>query len=270
MRRIQSRKADRTYFIENKQEESAMGSVISKWENALLMRQDEYVAPHIPITHRLSSDTLKHMLQFFPFVYLKPDNSCQGKGLMRIDRLESGHFALRVRDDGTRSVHASHASLLQAIHRKKMNRRHYVVQQGINSKTLGGRMFDIRTHLMRIDGRWVVVGIVARIAREKGFVTNAYSGGKSYHVFPLLVEKLGYGEMEARFLIDQMMRLSRRATKRISSVYPKWSEFGLDIGIDQEGHLWIYEINVHPGTLVFKNLGDAEHQHILEMRKRAG
>jgi hypothetical protein len=255
-------------LLQTDREGSKMGSVISKWENALLMRQDEYVAPHIPITHRLNEETLKQMLKFFPFVYLKPDNSCQGKGLMRVDRLENGHYELQARDDGTRSTHSSYSSLLQAIKRKKMN-RYYIVQQGINSKTLGGRMFDIRVHLMRIDGRWVVAGIVARVARKKGFVTNSYSGGKSKHVFPLLIEKLGYNEEEAHLVIDELTGLSLRATKRISSVYPKWPEFGLDIGIDQEGRLWIYEINIHPGTLVFKNLGREEYRHILKMRKRA-
>ncbi|SEM92303.1 YheC/YheD family protein [Lihuaxuella thermophila] len=245
-----------------------MGSVISKLDNSRLLRRHKTIGPYIPETLPLSQASLSPMLRQFPFVYLKPDNSCQGKGILRIDPLPSGEFLLRTRDTGSESVHFHLPHLWEAIHQAKIDRP-YIIQQGINSVTLTGHLFDIRVHLMRIKGKWRVAGIVGRVAPKKSIVTNAYSGGISKHVDRLLTDDLGYNPRRAEHTIEELCTISKQATKIISRVYPRWSEFGLDIGIDPFHRIWIYEINIKPGTLVFKNLDRETFRHILKLRKKA-
>jgi len=60
--------------------------------------------------------------------------------------------------------------------------------------------------------------------------------------------------------------LSTHATETFGHAFPKWKEFGLDIGIDERGKLWIYEINIKPGMLVFQK-DRPSYERIMEMKK---
>jgi hypothetical protein len=131
-------------------------------------------------------------------------------------------------------------------------KRPYLIQQGIPSLTKSKKLFDIRTHLVRVNGEWKLGGIIGRIAHKDPLVTNAYSGGKSKKIMPLLTRELGYTEEQAHLMIQQLSDLSFEAVQTISHVYPKWYEYGLDIGIDEQKRPWIYEINIKPGLLVFE------------------
>lgn len=245
-----------------------MGTVISKQNNARLLRQSPHLRKHLPQTLPLTRTNLRRMLKKFPFVYLKPDNSCQGKGLFRVDRSGARHFWLRSREDRAPVHYRSLKSLYRDLLYDKMPRR-YLIQRGIESQTPSGQMVDIRVHLARIEGKWVTAGIVGRVAPHQRIATNAYSGGKSVYVYPLLTKELGYSHKSALVIIDRMISLSRRAVSVISAHYPEWAEYGLDIGIDTKGRLWIYEINIKPGSLVFKNLGTKAYKRILLLHKLA-
>lgn len=245
-----------------------MGSVMKKMDNAKLLFKNHITAPHIPRTMVLSKESLQVMLRSAPFVYLKPNDSCQGKGLIRIDLLPQNRYLLRSRDFKTSTIHKDLSSLWAKIQQLQMNRT-YVIQKGIHSVTRHGRPFDIRIHLIRIHNVWRVAGIVARVAKKKSIVTNAYSGGKSKRLDVLLRQDLHLSKRTSDLLTKRLIHLSMHATKTISSVYPKWNEFGLDIGIDPHHHLWIYEINIKPGSLVFQNLGQRGYDRLQRMRKRS-
>jgi hypothetical protein len=245
-----------------------MDNIISKQHNKRLLQQDPLLAPHLPKTLPLTLSNLDDMLKRYAFVYLKPDNSCQGKGLFRVDRLDPFHYALRSREEHRPRVYQSLHTLYTDLLKHKMRRR-YLIQRGIRSQTLTGQMVDIRVHLSRVHGKWLVAGIVGRVAPHRRIATNAYSGGKSVHVYPLLTKGMGYTHHAALATIDDMITLSRRAVAVMTARYPKWPEYGLDIGIDGNGHLWIYEINIKPGGLVFKNLSAKAYRRILLMHRLA-
>ncbi|MFC7442569.1 YheC/YheD family protein [Laceyella putida] len=245
-----------------------MGNIKSKQNNARLLRQDPQLRNHLPHMLPLTKTNLSSMLQKYHFVYLKPDNSCQGKGLFRVDRYSPHLFSLRSRDDVRPRHYHSLRRLYKNFLKHKMPRR-YLIQRGIRSQTPSGQMVDIRVHLARIHGKWVTAGIVGRVAPLHRIATNAYSGGKSVHVYPLLTKKLGYNRKKAFHTMAQMIALSRRAVSVISPRYPRWAEYGLDIGIDANGHLWIYEINIKPGGLVFKNLSAKAYKRILLLHRLA-
>jgi hypothetical protein len=245
-----------------------MGSVISKWNNAMILWRDPELRQHIPVTVPLTKQHLHGMLQEFPFVYLKPDNSCQGKGLFRIDRMGRNRYLMRARDVQFELKYENFTRMCKDLRNARM-RRPYIIQEGISSQTPGGAMMDIRVHLTRVDGKWEIAGLVGRVAQPRKIATNAYSGGKSVHVDELLTKEMGYSEEHAQQTIEKLKSISERAVQRISARYPSWSEYGLDIGIDKQGHLWIYEINIRPGTLVFKNLSAESCERVLELRKKA-
>lgn len=241
-----------------------LGSAISKIGNAQILSSNQRIAPHIPECHFLTKQNLPYMLHRYPTVYVKPDNSCQGKGVIRIDRLRN-IYQLKTRDKKTTYRFKNVDQVFSRIQKEKM-RRVYLVQRGIDSYTKQGRLFDIRTHLLRINGDWELGGIIGRVANRYGVATNAYSGGTPVPIDTLLEDHLGLHEDLQDRYIDKLTDLSIDATDTFSEHYPKWAEFGLDIGMDKEGHLWIYEINIKPGMLVFRK-DRPSYKRIMEMKK---
>jgi hypothetical protein len=241
-----------------------MQKEISKIDNAKLLRQNAYVAPHIPEYHLLSKHQLHTMLKKYTTIYAKPNNSCQGKGVIRIER-KASHFLIKPRDHDKTYRIRTIDSLFACIQREKMKRK-YFIQQGISSYTKQNRLFDIRTHLLRIDGQWKMGAIIGRVATKRGVATNAYSGGIPVPIRALLSDHLGYEQADQEAYIDELTVLSTQATKTFGSAFPKWMEFGLDIGIDEHGELWIYEINIKPGMLVFRK-DRPSYERIMRMKK---
>lgn len=224
---------------------------IQKLDNYIIMSQHPRLHAHLPETKRFTHLSMQQMSQRYPHLYLKPNNSCQGKGIMRIDRLGKGRYQLKTRDNNKRYMCTSQQTLYRLIQQHK-RKRPYIVQQGIESRTTDGHLFDIRVHLTRIDGVWHVVGMIGRIAPKKGIATNAYSGGKPVNIHYLLRHHLQLSHRDQRRTLSQLANLSLFATHVMSRHFPKWAEYGLDIGRDRWGHLWIYEINIHPGLYVFR------------------
>ncbi|MCH5586496.1 YheC/YheD family protein [Shimazuella sp. AN120528] len=244
-----------------------MQKEISKIGNAQILSSNYYVSSHIPEYHPLTKSSLQSMLNKYPTIYVKPNNSCQGKGVIRIERKSNGYL-VKPRDRNKTLHKNTIESLMRCIRREKMNRP-YLVQQGIASYTKNGRLFDIRTHLLRIHGEWEMGAIIGRVASKRGVATNAYSGGTPVPIRPLLKDHLGLSEEESEGYIAQLTTLSLEATQTFSKEFPKWTEFGLDIGVDEKGHLWIYEINIKPGMLVFRK-DQPSYQRIMKMKKMKG
>lgn len=241
-----------------------MSSVMSKLGNAQILSSNPRVASHIPETHPLTKKSIKLMIYKYQTVYIKPDNSCQGKGVIRVD-CQKNSFQLKTRDKKTTYRLQTTEQVMAFINQEKMNRP-YLIQRGIESYTVNRRLFDIRTHLLLINGRWQIGGIIGRVANHHGVATNAYSGGTPVNIFTLMQKHLQLDEHEKQKLLEQLSLLSLEATSTFSDAFPKWREFGLDIGVDSVGHLWIYEINIKPGMLVFRKDRES-YERIMEMKK---
>jgi hypothetical protein len=123
--------------------------------------------------------------------------------------------------------------------------------------------------MTRVKGNWLVAGMIGNVARTGGIITTESSGGVSMHVQEMLAKHLGFSETKITKTMDELKVIAHHATKTISHHYPTWSEFGLDIGIDPNNNIWIFEINITPGALVFQKLGKEIFQRILYLRKIA-
>jgi hypothetical protein len=242
-----------------------MNSVTSKLSNYRILKKDRWITTHLPETKVLTLPNLKQMLNAYPTIYLKPDNSCWGMGIIRVSRVSKGRFLLSHQDYNINRHYCSYAALCGAIKRLQM-KRPYIVQQGIDSFTKTNQLFDMRVHLMRLNKRWKVVGMVGRIAPKNDIITNT-TRSKYVPVKHALFQYLGYSRQEATDILGYIRQLATLTVINMSNVYPKWNEFGLDLGLDQLGRLWIYEINIYPGTLMFQRLNPKVYRRIHQLRK---
>lgn len=242
-----------------------MNSVISKLSNYRILTKDRWINTHLPKTKVLTLPVLKQMLNVYPMIYLKPDNSCWGMGIIRVSRVSKGRFFLRHQDYNINRHYCNYAALWGAIKRLQM-KRPYIVQQGIYSFTKTNQLFDIRVHLMRLNKKWKVVGMVGRIAPQNDIITNT-TRTEYVPVKHALIQYMGYSRQKATDILGYIRQLATLTTINMSKVYPKWNEFGLDMGLDRLGHLWIYEINIYPGASMFQRMNPQVYQRILQLRK---
>ncbi|SDC63284.1 hypothetical protein SAMN04488112_11216 [Melghirimyces thermohalophilus] len=65
-------------------------------------------------------------------------------------------------------------------------------------------------------------------------------------------EDLSLNDAQFERMIRALEEIAVRATRVISHHQPKWWEFGVDLGTEPKGRIWIYEVNYTPGGMVFK------------------
>src|SRR5207245_2603619 len=68
----------------------------------------------------------------------------------------------------------------------------YLIQQAIDSVTKDRRHFDLRCHVLRINGKWKVGGICGRLGEPGSIVTTSHLGGTPTLIETLLTRHLNY------------------------------------------------------------------------------
>ena len=80
----------------------------------------------------------------------------------------------------------------------------YIIQQGINSITKDSRYFDLRCHVLRVHGKWIVGGICARVGAPGNIVTTSHIGGTPTPLETLFTQLLDYNEEEQAQVIERL------------------------------------------------------------------
>ncbi|WP_232698853.1 YheC/YheD family endospore coat-associated protein [Brevibacillus daliensis] len=211
------------------------------------------VTNYIPETHLAPTlDMLESMLEKYPMLYLKPKNGSLGYGIVKVQRLSNG-FRVSYRMGGSNfsKTFAKLANLYRHIFRTRQV-SNYLIQQGIQLCTYKGRPFDFRVHLHKnLDNNWVVSCMAAKVAGVGSVTTHVRTGG---FVIPgrELLETLfpdRFDELE-----EQIREASVRLAQSMELAYSTHlGELGLDMAIDLNGDIWMFEANSKPGRSIFKH-----------------
>jgi hypothetical protein len=225
---------------------------------------------YLPATEILDEVTFKHMVQKYEKVYLKPDQGRKSRGIIRVEKVQEGLYLLRGSDSEKQLEFENIPVLWSAVRDMTSGTRH-VIQQGVNSVTKDQRFFDLRCHALRVHGEWVVGGICARLGLPGKIVTTSHIGGTPIMLETLFTELLDYSGKEQKLVMERLYDCILKAVKVVSPIYPRNWEFAVDIGLDTEKQVWIYEVNIEPlirGN--FKLLPDQSlYQRIRSLREIA-
>ncbi|PTX60237.1 YheC/D-like protein [Melghirimyces profundicolus] len=225
------------------------------------------VADYIPETELLNKSSLQRMIQKYEKVYLKPDRGRKSKGVIRVERLKGNRFKIRY---GSLQKYADKKDIWKKTDRLTKGKR-YIVQQAIESVTKDRRHFDLRCHLVRIQGQWKVGGICGRLGEPGSIVTTYHSGGTPTPLNTLLTRHLNYSGRKKENMIRRLKECAIQAVHHVSKMYPNLKEFAVDMGIDPKRRIWIYEVNIEPLIRAnFKKLPDKTvYRKIKKVRKIA-
>lgn len=272
--RVPGRRVERTKAVQNAKaflrklpNTSYFGmDFFDKWQVHEAWADDQRVADHIPKTvDYRGAESIQSMLRDHPTVYVKPRSSSLGLGIVRITGSEAGPWRLSWRDPhGKRhDLTISDRHHFSRTIRLFTRGRPYLVQQGIQMIPYRGRLFDIRAAVQRnLQGEWQVTAIGIRLGFAKSIVTNMAAGAVARPLKPIVEEVSRSLGSSADELIAELNEVALEAAEALGDTFGSTlGEVGLDLAIDRDGHVWLFEANSKPLRTIFQRFS---HQRMAE------
>lgn len=222
--------------------------IASKGLKTMILERDTKIKTYIPKTAWYRDDRLYQMLDTFGMVFVKPDKGGGGVGIIRVKKVTNSLVECK-----SLKHHkiVSKEKVSSLIHTYLKPEKRYLIQQGIELAKVNGRPFDIRLMLQRIDRKWKLTGMAAKLAAPGKIVTNFCKGGKPYTARDAVSKVC---PMEASKKMEELKKLAYRVAHVLSERYSGLKELGIDAGLDKNGNIWIFEVNTRPTYEMFRKL----------------
>jgi hypothetical protein len=126
------------------------------------------------------------------------------------------------------------------------HKQRFLVQKYINSRLRTGEPYDFRLHLQKNrQGKWTITIIFPRVGSVNRIITNLSQGSQMVELPRFLIHEFGD---EAEFVEKMLRDFSLNFINHFESLYPyRFDELALDVGLDEDRKIWIYEVNWRPG-----------------------
>ncbi|MCL6456811.1 MAG: YheC/YheD family protein [Gorillibacterium sp.] len=230
----------------------------SKWRKTEALLKHSEIRQLIAPTDWMTEESLRHMLDTYGMVYVKPVVGMHGRGVMKVERLFGQGLGVdqpyRYQVGVIRRSFASFGQLFADL-LKETGGKPYLVQRGINLLRYRNRPFDLRVMAqLTPNKKWETTGIIGRVAHKGKIVTNYHSGG-SLHAVDEVLTPYAQGKEKAAF-IKRLKEIGELVGNQMYKHFPAVTEIGLDIGISSDLQPWIIEVNTSPDFYVFCKLAD--------------
>lgn len=227
-----------------------------KWVIHRLLSQHPVTHFWIPETFLAPSlKTIEDMLERHHIVYLKPSRGSLGLGILRITKPPDHSYLCRFHS--RRTVLHRFERLDQLLHHHFGHQperfRNYLVQQNIALIRYNGRPMDFRVHMHKNrQGVWKAVALGCKIAGPGSITTHIRTGGHITSSKDALAAIFG---PQSTTVYKNIVTASIKTAETLESqtTTGPLGELGLDIGIDKNGHVWLFEVNAKPGRHIFNH-----------------
>ena len=224
-------------------------SFFNKSDVYKLLDRDIEALEHLPESvNNPRPEKIKEMLENHQFIYFKPSAGSLGIGIYRLTYHPNRGYFARYRRGNTNVLlrFTSFNSLMRMLetrHGSGLGR--YVSQQGIRLIEIDGCPIDFRFHMHKNgNNEWVPVGIGAKKAGRGSVTTHIKNGGSLLTPEQALNRAFGDSSEE---MLAKAKAVSIKLSQAIERNFPHTlGELGLDIGIDKDGDIWMFEANAKP------------------------
>lgn len=219
--------------------------VMSKWSE---------LAPYLPETDRFTERQFYRLLEKYGDIIVKPNKGSRGRNVIRV--FSSGDGCYTIHHGSKKISLLGLENALQDVMRI-VGREDYIVQRRIPLATVNQRPFDIRIIVQSKaqSNKWKVTGKLAKLAGKGYIVTNLTRSNGRALPFSEAIQKSSIKEKFKKGLVSKLNTIAVSSASCLRSLYPKQRIYGLDVGIDNEGFIWIIEINKKPSMSHFHKLG---------------
>ncbi|WP_068773356.1 YheC/YheD family protein [Paenibacillus sp. FJAT-26967] len=241
----------------------ANNTFTNKMSATRLFTNNESLIKWIPATVDYSLDNLTRMFKKHTILYIKPGNGTGGKSIVKVSKTKDGYRLLgRTRGYGRRNLLFKDISSLGSwlnrwVQQERIRKGSFMIQQGLDLELIPGHVSDMRLLIQKNDsGNWEVTGEGMRIGGVNNPTSNLHGGGRAASVADVLHKRFGVKKTEE--IVAECRELAHGIVSAIEKQYGSMLEFGLDIGIDTRGRVWLIEVNPKPGRELFKKMGRSD------------
>jgi len=219
-----------------------------------MMAKWSELAPHLPETGRFNEGQFSRLLDKYGDIVVKPNEGSRGRNVIRVFSPEDDHYTIHHENKQISVLGLENA--FQAVLRRVGSEK-YIVQRRIPLATVTRRPFDVRVIVQRKaqSNKWEVTGKLAKLAGKGYIVTNlTRSNGRALPVSKA-IQKSSINKPFKKELVSKLNAIAVYSAHCLRNLYPKQRIYGLDIGIDNKGFIWIIEVNLRPSMSHFHKLG---------------
>jgi glutathione synthase/RimK-type ligase-like ATP-grasp enzyme len=226
---------------------------LNKWELCHRLSKYDEIKKYIPLTiiYKSFNDVLE-MLNKYNFIFIKSFYGSKGSEVLSIQIIDN-NFKLNYYDKSDmklKEILLYDKNELKAFIDSFIKDKKFIVQKGISLVKHNKSYVDIRIMLMKNrTGNWTILYEYARIAKNGSTITSASTGGEIAiyeKIYPFLSSQLLKDKLPT---IDAICDVAIRIANYIDKEFGLFGEIGIDIGIDMNGDIWIFEANAKPGSL---------------------
>lgn len=172
---------------------------------------------------------------------MKPIKGNHGRNVLIIDQKDNIHLI-----DGEKVKELTNKEFEQLL-KVLLNERKWLIQPFIKSVTKADLAYDFRLHTQKNgEGLWEITLIYPRISGGKKKVCNVSSGGYRGELIPFLMEE--FPECWA-LVKEKLEQFALQFSTHFENLYNhSFDELGIDVGMDENGKLWLFEVNWRPGS----------------------
>lgn len=213
-------------FIEKMQEDSELNYLV------------------IPTERVESFETIKNFSTRNRKMILKPVSGQFGNDIYFLSCESKNQYLLQ---HDTKSSKLSNKELKQ-FYDKVIDNKAYIVQKYIDSKTKQGHPFDCRINVEKDEtGQWTVAKMFFRIGIGQKVVSNISQGGAVATLNVFL--KANYPPEQAKAIKASLHKIADRIPIKVEEIRKQeLMTLGIDVGIDRDGSVYLFEVNSAPGT----------------------
>lgn len=206
----------------------------------------QYLIPTVRLTDFKS---LMNMIDLHAKIIMKPVSGHQGGGILFIEKQDNHDF--KVSEVGNTKIYKEKELLEMVLLR--IRDQEYLVQKFICSRLKSGHVCDFRLHVQKNgEGKWVVTTIYPRIGSLGSITSNLSGGGYTAFLDSFLQKEFNDDWFDIKRMLEQF---SLNFSNHFESLYNgvKFDELGIDVGIDENQKLWLFEVNWRPGAPIIFN-----------------
>lgn len=207
---------------------------LHKYEIFELFKEDELLEKLLPETILFSSSTaLYSFLKTHRTIYVKPVTGNRGSGISIIALKKDETLEVLTLTAQKQYKSFSHFWEQESV---KFGSKPYIIQKAITPKKIDGHRYDYRVLVHYEKGSYELSGKAVRMSQSQEITTHIPKGGMLYP----------YEKVRSEALDDLLMKVAERCGKILRDAFGFFGEFSIDLGEDESGKLYLFEVNSKP------------------------
>ncbi len=223
---------------------------LNKWLVYQELRNSD-LQSYIAETSLYHPDQLRDFLQVEPRLILKPCYGNQGKKVYLVEKTEDHLF--KIYEDTFTPIYTSsnEKGFFQEIDQLIADEK-FLIQRMIHFARVEGKVADFRILMQKdVTGCWKLTKGISRIAPYHFYITNrAEKIYEMEEVLEVLFPTPSDKESQHQEISQLSIRIAQLLDERIGS----FGEIGLDIAVDEDGVIWLIEVNGKPQKAIFRKM----------------